>query len=189
MLVLLLNLTWPSSCDSSSIVSSSVGRLFLPLFLQTCMQVRPKYAQGARSVPGTIADVPEGQPGTEQVPEHPSWDLAQSRCPQHLPQGLGQVLPYDSFSPLIHNLEIGCQNLRGFVSNPDVTLKERLLLLNCWTRGKEVGYFEHAHTAKTHPPPQCGVLLRSNRARGSFPASCLQPGVHLTCGLGFLRSR
>lgn len=32
------------------------------------MQVRPKYAQGARSVPGTIADVPEGQPGTEQVP-------------------------------------------------------------------------------------------------------------------------
>lgn len=116
------------------------------------MQVRPKYAQGARSVPGTIADVPEGQPGTEQVPEHPSWDLAQSRCPQHLPQGLGQVLPYDSFSPLIHNLEIGCQNLRGFVSNPDVTLKERLLLLNCWTRGKEVGYFEHAHTAKTHPP-------------------------------------
>lgn len=105
------------------------------------MQVRPKYAQGTRSVPGAIADVPEGQPGTEQVPEH-------------LPQGLGQVLPYDSFSSLIHNLEIGCQNLRGFVSNPDVTLKERLLLLDCWTRGKEVGYFEHTHTAKTHTLPR-----------------------------------
>lgn len=136
------------------------------------MQVRPKYAQGTRSVPGTIADVPEGQPGTEQVPEH-------------LPQGLGQVLPYDSFSSLIHNLEIGCQNLRGFVSNPDVTLKERLLLLNCWTRGKEVGYFEHTHTAKTPPAPPVWSAVTRQPGQGLVP-SLLPPArdaSHLWAGI------
>ena len=120
-----------------------------------------------------------------RCPQHPPRDLAQGRCPQHPPRDLGQVLPYDNFSSLIHNLEIGCQNLRGFVSNPDVTLKEQLLLLSCWTRGKEVGYFEHTHTAKTHTPPSVWSAVTRQPGQGLI-SSLLPPAwdaSHLWAGI------